>query len=224
MARYCLPGSAVDRAGKPSVLVDGSVAQHLEVLYIVTLGFVFGVKRIGEARSLNWALLDAADRLRWRNSRDFVNRRCHIDYMGELRTHLALCGDARRPMRNHAVANTTKVRGHLFGVGERRIQSNGPACRIVRVGLGTSPIVEVGQHTLNLFGYPIEEGVLIKHSVAVPLRARPIIPRDINEEGVVELARVLKRSKQATNLVIRVRCKGSINLHLAREEPLLIRA
>src|SRR6185503_3221960 len=98
------PRRLVPRHRRPSLVIDAAVAEHLEVLRLVSIGSLGVVERIEHADAFDGPLLHAVDRRRLRKLRRLKDRRRHVDHMMELRSDLALALDPARPVDDGAVA------------------------------------------------------------------------------------------------------------------------
>ena len=140
----------------------------------------------------------------------------------ELRTHFAFGRDALRPVGHHPVPRSAEVRGDLFRPRERRVAGDRPAGGHVGVRHRSAQLVVVLQDVRGGFLHPIEIGHLVEHAVHAALGARAVVADDVEDERVVELAQALEGVHQPADLGIRVLAEGREDLHLAREEPLLV--
>ena len=93
----------------PAVVVDGAVAEHLEVLGVVLGGGRGVVERVGEAHALERRLRNAPDGLRRLEVQQIEDGRHHVDDVGVLATHFALGLDAYRPGDDEGVAGAAAV-------------------------------------------------------------------------------------------------------------------
>ena len=224
-AAWCgLPGGLVDGAGEPAVVVDGTVADHLEVLGLAGVGGFSIGERIVHGHALDGALLDAVHHARRGHARCCEHRGCHVHHMVELRPHLSLGGDAGGPVHHHAVAGTAEVAGHLFGPGEGRISGHGPTRREVVVGVLGAQLVDPAQLHVQRFLHAVEVGVLVVHTDHTTFRAGTIVAHDVENERVVQFAARFQRIDQAAHLCIGVFGEAGEHLHLPLEEALLIGA
>ena len=123
-----------DRA--PTLEVDAPVAEHLEVLQVVTLGGLGLVEGVQHAGALHRRLLHPVHHRRLGQAGRLQDRRCHVDHMSELRTQTAGLLDPVGPVHDRAVAGATPVRRHLLGPLEGRVHRPGPADGVVVVRAG----------------------------------------------------------------------------------------
>ena len=92
-------------------MVDGAVAEHLEVLRRVPgrrvgVGLVPGV---GQARAFDRELLDAVDHLRRRDAGGFEDGRHDVDDVVELAADAARVADVAGPRDRHALRRATEM-------------------------------------------------------------------------------------------------------------------
>ena len=119
-ARETNPGqAAVEAGGDPTVLVEGPVAQHLEVLGTVRTGRGAIIEAVRHACAMNLVLGDAIDSLRRGYARQLQNGRENIDHVVELRAQFAAAPDAVGPGEGKRIASAAEVRRYLFHPLER---------------------------------------------------------------------------------------------------------
>src|SRR5438270_13716726 len=99
----------------PTLVVDATVAEHLEILGLVPIGRLGIVECVEHADTLYRGLLHAVDNHWLRQSRRFQDRRGHVDDMRELSADLSFGFDAFRPVHNRAIARAPPMRRDLFG-------------------------------------------------------------------------------------------------------------
>jgi hypothetical protein len=90
-------------------VIDAAVAEHLEVLRLVSVGSLGVVERIEHADAFDGLLLHAVHESRLRKLRRLENRGRNIDHVVELRANLALALDPARPVDDGPVADATPV-------------------------------------------------------------------------------------------------------------------
>src|ERR1700738_2857553 len=79
-----VPGQHVTRAGPPAILIDATIADHLEVLDLVRAGRIGMIEGVDQARSFQRQLLDAVN-LTWElDSSQFVDGRRDVGDVMEL--------------------------------------------------------------------------------------------------------------------------------------------
>ena len=213
-------------ASHPAVVIDGAIAEHLEVLRGVPGGRV-GVRLVpcvDHAHAVHRALLDAVDRIGRRDAGHFENGRHDVDHMVELAANAAHVVDMAGPGHGHALGGTAKVRRHLLRPLERRVHRPRPACREVRERPFRSP--ERVPEELILDGHlnAIEEGEFVRCAVEHPFGARAVVAADVDDQGVVELAEVFDGLDDPADLVVGVREVRPIDVSLLDEELFLFKA
>ena len=223
-AGLLLPRRAVNRAGEPAVGVDRAIAHDLEVLGLVGAGGVRIVERVDHAHALDRRLDDTVDALGLGQARRLEHGGSDVDDVVPLRSNLVGGLDALRPRDDHAVPGAAVVRGNLLGPHERRVARDGPARGHVRIGPGAAPVVVVLEHLLDRLRDAVEVRHLVEHAEHAALGARPVVPDDVEDQRVVELARVADGGEQPADLVVGVLAESRIDLHLAGEELLLVGA
>jgi hypothetical protein len=81
----------------PAVVVDGAVAEHLEVLRVVAGRRISLIEAVREAHAFDGRLGDAADARRRFQAQRVQHGRHEVDDMGVLHPQLAASPDARGP-------------------------------------------------------------------------------------------------------------------------------
>lgn len=112
-------------------MIDGAVAQHLEVLGHSMARHVRAVKGVRHADALDRLLRDAIDQPRLRNACDVEQRRGNVDGVMKSRAQGAMVSDDFRPRHHKAVTRATEVRCNLLHPLEGRRTRPGPAHGIV---------------------------------------------------------------------------------------------
>ena len=212
------------RARQPAVVVDGAVAEHLEVLRGVP-GRGVGVRlvpRVRHAHAVHGALLDAVDRLRRRDAGRFEDGRHDVDEVVELAADAARVVDVAGPRHGHALGRPAVVRRHLLHPLERRVHRPRPGCREVREGPVGPPELVPEELVLDRHRNAIEGGELVRRAVEHAFRARAVVAADVDDQRVVELAHVLDRLDDAADLVVGVGEVRPVDVGLLDEQLLLV--
>src|SRR4051794_32558532 len=125
-------------ARDPPLVVEGSVAEHLEILSRARAlrVRVLPIERVGHADPLDGLLGHAVDHRRFGDSDDVEYGRHHVDHMMKLETRGANICDPRRPSDDHSVSGSTKMGRDLLDPLEWRIAGPGPTHRKMRAGPG----------------------------------------------------------------------------------------
>ena len=171
-------------------------------------------------------LLDAVDRARLRDPGHVEDRRRDVDHVGELRAQDTGVGDALRPPDDHRIARAAEVRADLLAPLERGVPGPRPRRAVVGVHDLRSPLlhapVSLGQLQLHLVRQ--RDAVLHRHLVEGTgdraLHAGAVVAPDPDDDGVVELAELLDRIDQATDVVVGVLGESCVYLHLPGVERL----
>ena len=214
------------RRRHPAVVIDGAIAEHLEILRRVP-GRGVGVRlvpRVGHAHAFDRDLLDAVDRVGLRNAGRFEDGRHDVDDVVELAADAAHVGDVAGPGHDHALRRPAEVRRHLLHPLERRVHRPGPARRKMREGPFRSPERVPEELVLHRHGNAIEGGELVRRAIEHAFGARAVVAADIDDQGVVEFAQVFDRLDDPADLVVGIGEVGPIDVRLPDEELLLFKA
>ena len=109
--RHHDPWRRVPGNGRPAIVIDAPVAEHLEVLGRVALGGVLGVKRVGHAHAVHWPLAHTINRLRLGNAGSLEDRRGDVDHVMELGPRRRVGLDAVGPRHGEWLPRAAEVRG-----------------------------------------------------------------------------------------------------------------
>ena len=183
------------RARHPPVVIDGAIAEHLEVLRRVP-GRGVGVRLVPgvhHAHAFDGALLDAVDRIGRRDAGRFEDGRDDVDDVMELAADAAHVLDVAGPGHGHALGRPAEVRRHLLHPLERRVHRPRPGRRKVREGPVGPPELVPEELVLDRHGNAIEGGELVRRAVEHAFGARAVVAADVDDQGVVELRRGLRR-------------------------------
>src|SRR5688500_2729052 len=183
----------MDGAGKPAIVVDGPVAEDLEVLGGVAVRGLSVSEGIDHAHSFEWPLHCSVHALRLRQSRCLKDGRSYVDNVVPLRTHLVLSGDALGPVDNHSVAGAAVIGRNLLGPCERSVAGNRPACGEVRVSRCVPELVVMFKDVSNGLALAVEIGHLVIEPTHSAFRTGTVIPDDVKNQGVVELTGIANR-------------------------------
>ena len=178
----------------PALVIDGAIAEHLEVLRRVSgrrvgVGLVPGV---GHAHAFDGALLDAVDRIGRRDAGRFEDGRHDVDDVVELTADTSHVLDVAGPRHGHALGRPAVVRRHLFHPLERCVHRPCPGCRKVRERPFRAPELVPEKLVFDRHGNTIERGELVRRSVEHSFSARAVVAADVDDQGVVEFARGLR--------------------------------
>ncbi len=212
------------RRRHPAFVIDGAVAEHLEVLGGVPggrvgLGLVPGVHH---AHAFDGPLFDAVDRIGRRYAGGFEDGRHDIDDMVELVADAAHVLDVAGPGHGHALGRPAEMRRDLLGPLKRRVEGPGPAGRMVREGPFRSPELVPEKLILDRHGNAIEGGELVRGAVEHAFGARAVVAADVDDQGVVQFAEVFDGLDDPADLVVGVGEVGPVDVGLLDEELLLL--
>ena len=183
------PRRPVDGAGQPAVVVDGAVAEDLEVLGRVPARRLGVREGVGQAHAFDGRLRRPVHALRLGQAGRLQDRRRDVDDVVPLRAHLALRRDALGPVDHHPVAGAAVARGDLLRPGEGRVARDGPPGGVVRVGRRAAKLVVVLQDVLDGLVHAVEVGHLVEEPVHAAFGARAVVADDVEDQRVVELTR-----------------------------------
>ena len=124
-------------------MIDGTIANHLEILRIA-FGRCVGigrVKGIEHADAFNRLLLDALDLVGRLDTGGFEYGWNDVNDVVELSANSADILDVAGPRNRHALPGTAEVRRHLLGPFKGRIECPRPRHCHMRIGLVGAPVV-----------------------------------------------------------------------------------
>ena len=142
--------------------------------------------------------------------------------MVPLCAQFAPSGDALGPGDHHAVAGAAVVAGDLLGPLEGRAHGMGPRGGIVVVGLPGSDLIHASEHVLQVLGHAVEEGHFVEQALKAAFGAGAVVARDVDDDGVVELAGFANGVDDSTHVVIGLLEEPRVNLHEAGVDLLLL--
>ncbi len=206
----------------PPLVVDAAIAEHLEVLQVVTLRRRRLVERVEHAGALDRRLLHAIDHRRFGEPCRFEDGRREVDDVGELRAQPTLLLDPVGPVHDGAVAGAAPVRGDLLGPLERGVHRPRPTDRVVVVRARRAELVHLGDHELRGLqgGHPVEVGHLVERPVERALGGGAVVADDVVDDRVVEDLEVLEGVDQPADVVIGVLQEPGVHLHLPGQHRL----
>ena len=152
---------------------------------------------------------------------DFQDRRHNIDDVMELIPDAAQVRDVTRPRHANALRRTAAMRRHLFAPLERCIERPRPSRCKVREGFVRSPEFVPEKLIFNRHGDTVERGKFVRRPVEHSLCARAVVAADVDDQRVVQFAKVFDRLDDAADLVVGVGEIGAVHVSLLDEEFLL---
>jgi len=160
----------------PTVLVDGPVCEHLEILYRAPAPCRCVVEGIGDRHALDRLLHDPVDRVGRRYSRHLENGRHNVDDVVELSTQFPLRLDAFGPMHDQRIARAAEVGCDLLHPLERGLHGPRPTHGHMRLAGGAADLVDAfdraGQSKLDAE----QAGKLAEGALQAAFRAGPLSP------------------------------------------------
>ena len=123
---------------------------------------------------------------------------------------------------------TTMPRHVAAAVRERDAQrargrpGHGPADGVVRIRVRAAVLVEAAQQIRDVLGRFVQSRPFDETAVQVADDGAAVVAEDVEEQRVVELAQLLDRVDQPTDLVVGVLGQRRVDLHLAREHLLRV--
>ena len=138
----------------------------------------------------------------------------------ELAADTAVVGDARRPGDDGGGA-AAAARGHPLAVGERRGGGVGPGGGIGAVRLRAAQVVDVAGDLVERFRDAVEVAQLVQGAVQATLGRGAVVAGDVDDQRVLEIARLLDGLDDAAGLVIGVLERAAEDLHPAGADLLV---
>ena len=199
-----LPRRAMLRHGRPTLVVDAAIAEHLEVLHVVRVRRLRIRKAGRHADAFERRLRDAVDDGRLGQSGNFEDRLGHVDDVMELAADLTLAFHAVRPVHDRPVARAAPVRGDLLGPLIRRAERVRPADGVVVIGLGRAEIVDLAKQEFGRLDprHAVERRHLVEAAVDRALRRGAVVADDEVDQGVVEDSEVFERVDQPADVMV----------------------
>ena len=210
------------RAGRPALVIDAAVANHLEVLRFAELGRLRVVEGRDQALAVQRHLLRAVHERRLGNPCRVEHGRRHVDHMAELGADLSPPFEAVRPMHDRALACATPMRGDLLHPLVGRVQRVRPADGEVVEGIRRAELVDPFRHELGRLDRrrPVERDHPVECAVRSTLARGAVVARDVDDQRVVEDFHVFQRIDHTADLVVGVLHVAGVDLHLPRQHGL----
>ena len=205
----------------PSVVVDGAVTEHLEILDTVPGRGGRVVEGMGEADPVQRRLGHAPDRGGRLEAERVQDRRDHVDDVRILGAYLAARADPPRPVHQERVGGAAAV-GLPLPPAERRVARPGPPPRVVVEGGWAAEFIDLGEAVLQRFGRVVEELQLVGGARRAALGAGPVVRND-HDQRVVELPDLLQEVEQTADVMVGVGQETGVHLHHPRRQPALVR-
>ena len=142
----------VSQFSLPAVVIDRPRAEDVVVLQRVAGGRLGIVDRVGQRRSFNRLLLDAANLFGGLDADQIERRRKKVDDMAVLGANSAFVLDAFRPIDDERIVRAAFAVRILLPVLERRVGGLRPAQRIVSLGgSGRTDLANLVQVIVDIF-------------------------------------------------------------------------
>ena len=205
----------------PTLVVDRSVAEHLEVLSGVRLGGVGRQHRPDHRYAVHVHLLDAVDSTRGVDSGGFEKSREDVDHVMELLAQSAGIVHSTGPLHRDTVSGAAEVRCHLFHPLERRVEGPGPGQIEVVLATGRTEVVHVLEQPLGIFGQSVLERRRTPCAVQRAFGRCAVVAGDVHEERVVGFAHLVEGVEQAPDLLVGVGHESGEHFHEPRRDRLV---
>src|SRR5438105_2078731 len=141
--RHHQPRNRMARARHPAIVIDATIAKHLEILSGMCFLRFRIVKGINHRCPIKGSLCRPVDALGEWQTRGFQYSRRNIGYMSELRANFSLGFNSRRPMDRDSVSSAAVMRSDLFGPLKRRIARPCPADSVMWKGRWVAPVIQM---------------------------------------------------------------------------------
>ena len=184
----------------PAVVVDGAVAEHLEVLGVVVAGRRCFIEGMGEAHAIDGRLADAADTLRCLGAYGFQNCRHHVDGVCVMQSHLAAALNALGPGYDERIGGTPAV-GLALPAAEGGVAGIGPAPGVVVVGFDAAQLIDHLEVVFQRFLDIVEEEHLVERAHRPAFGAGAVVGDD-HDQRVVQLADLAQEIEDASKVMI----------------------
>ena len=201
----------------PAVVVDGPVAEHLEVLGAAVARRVGVVEGVREADAVHGGLRDAPDLGGRLDAEQVEDGRHHVDDVRVLGADLASGRDPLRPGHDERIGRAAAV-GLALPAAERRVARPGPAPGVVVEGAGAADLVDPREALLDRLRRVVEELRLVGRAGRAALGAGAVVGDD-HDQRVVELAELRQELEQTPDLVIGVAEEPGEHLHEPAVQP-----
>ena len=178
---------------------------------------------VGHADAVNRVLLEAIDDA-WRlDLGQFVNRRCDVDHVMELRPRGRISLDAFWPGNRHRVTRAAEIGTHQLGALIRRAARPGPAGVVHVVGFRAAERRQAAEfiERLEMLRNRRRNAVLrqlLADRAIQPFGRRTVVAPDVKDQRVVQLALALDLVDHPSRVVVSVFGKAGKDFHQAALE------
>src|SRR6266853_6924123 len=208
--------------GDPAIVIDTAITKHFEILSRVRFPGLRIVERINHRGPIKRPLRCSVYVLGERQAGGLQYSRGNIRDMSELGADFSPGFNPCWPMYNYTVRSSAVVRCDLLGPLERSVASPRPANRIMREGARVAPILQMRHVDLGGVDDSIQRHHLVIGAFRSTFCAGSVVAHNVNEQGVVQYAHLLKGIHQSSYLFIGVLGKTGEGLHLPGFEFFLI--
>jgi hypothetical protein len=163
----------VHRAGQPSLMVDGALAEHHVELGLLRRRAGVG-QRGGEALSFDRALGVALDRLGRLDVEQLVDRRDDVYGVDVLGPGILMGLDLRGPGQEAHVGDATLIASPALPVRERGVKRPCPTGVVVVVRSRAPKLVDVGKRQRGGVLDPVKEAPFVEGAVGAPSPLPPL--------------------------------------------------
>ena len=145
--------------------------------------------------------------------------------MGELRAEASTDRHTTlRPADRRADLGAAKVRRHLLGVAEGRVEDLRPSRSHVRECFRSTPGIQVGQQFFHRRLHAVEIGEFVRGAIAAAFRTGAVVARHEDHQRVVQFTRRTNGFDDSADLVIGVFQKACVDFRLPGVKALLVRS
>ena len=141
-----------------------------------------------------------------------------VDDVVELTPNAAQVGDVAWPGHDHALGVPTEMRRHLLDPLEGRVHRRGLARREMREGPLRSPDRVKKELVLDRHRDAVEGRELVRCAIEHAFGARAVVAADIDDQRIVEFAKVFDRLDDPADLMVGIGAIGAIDVGLPDEE------
>src|SRR6267378_177192 len=208
------PRDGMTSTRHPAVVIDAAITKHFEILSRVRLPCLRIVERINHRGPIKRPLRCSVYVLGERQAGGLQYSRRNVRDMSELGADFSLGFNSRWPMYNYTVRGSAVMRRDLLGPLERSVASPRPANCIMRERARVAPILQVRHIDLGGVNDSIQRHHLVIGAFRSTFCAGSVVAHNVNEQGVVQYAHLLKSIHQSSYLFVGVLGKTGESFHL----------
>ncbi len=185
-------------------------------------GRLRGIEGVGHADAFHGFLRYAVEH-GWRcHAHRLQNRWRDIDHVVELSADASFVLDPRRPRDDQPVTRAAEVRSDLLRPLKRRVHRMRPADGIVVERRRRAQFVHAFEDCAEIFGDSVEEGHLVEQAIKSAFGAGTVVPLDVDDQRIVQLAEIFNRVEDAAHLVVGIGQRRGVDLHHAGKDLPLV--